>query len=64
MKVNGEVIIDKVMEFRLGKTVQNTQVTGKKTRPVDKVSSSTLMGTYTMGSGKMIKQMVMESIII
>ena len=64
MKVNGEVIIEKATEFRLGKTVQNTQVIGRKTKPVDKVSSSTLMGTYTMGSGKMIKQMVMESTII
>lgn len=64
MKANGEVIIERAMEFKLGKTEPNMQVIGKKTRPVDKVNLSMLMGTYTMGSGKMIKQMVMEFIII
>lgn len=51
-----------VMEYKCGQMEQGMKAIGSTTKPVAKVNFGMWMGMYSKESGKMTKQMVMESI--
>ena len=63
-KDNGKEITDTGLVFRYGLMVQNTRVTGRITKLMDKEPSGMCMVTNTMENGREIKLMVLENTLI
>jgi hypothetical protein len=63
-RVNGKIMKGMVMEFKSGPMVENMRVIGITIKPLEKENSGMLMGMYMTVSGKQIRHMGMESILM
>ena len=64
MQGNGREDSEMAQEFRLGQIEQNMKEIGKKERLMEKENSHTLTEAVILETGKTIKQMALEYIVI